>query len=161
RQMVRFWERDADVLVCTTIIESGLDVPNANTLVVDRADMLGLAQLYQLRGRVGRATERAFAYLFFPAQREMTEDAHERLFAIASLRLTARRLGITEIGTFREQVRISPVNLSDAMQVDLGERVRGATYHPAKATLNLVPERVFGVELVRWAEGRLREAVGE
>ena len=55
RQMIRFWERDADVLVCTTIIESGLDVPNANTLVVDRADLLGLAQLYQLRGRVGRA----------------------------------------------------------------------------------------------------------
>src|SRR3954470_3453587 len=64
RQMVRFWERDADVLVCTTIIESGLDVPNANTLIVDRADMLGLAQLYQLRGRVGRAAERAFAYFF-------------------------------------------------------------------------------------------------
>ena len=66
RQMMRFWDRDADVLVCTTIIESGLDVPNANTLVVDRADMLGLAQLYQLRGRVGRSGERAFAYFFFP-----------------------------------------------------------------------------------------------
>ena len=66
KRMVAFWEREADVLVCTTIIESGLDVPNANTLIVDRADMLGLAQLYQLRGRVGRAAERAFAYLFFP-----------------------------------------------------------------------------------------------
>ena len=83
REMVRFWEREADVLVCTTIIESGLDVPNANTLIVDRADMLGLAQLYQLRGRVGRAGERAFAYLFFPAQREMTEEAHARLATIA------------------------------------------------------------------------------
>src|SRR5213078_335374 len=72
-----------DVLVCTTIIESGLDVPNANTLIVDRADMLGLAQLYQLRGRVGRSSERAFAYFFFPAQREMTEEAHERLATIA------------------------------------------------------------------------------
>ena len=83
RRMVRFWERDADVLVCTTIIESGLDVPNANTLIVDRADMLGLAQLYQLRGRVGRSAERAFAYFFFPAHREMTEEAHLRLATIA------------------------------------------------------------------------------
>src|SRR5919106_1307953 len=83
RQMIRFWDRDADVLVCTTIIESGLDVPNANTLIVDRADMLGLAQLYQLRGRVGRSSERAFAYFFFPEHREMTEEAHLRLATIA------------------------------------------------------------------------------
>ena len=83
RQMIRFWERDADILVCTTIIESGLDVPNANTLVVDRADLLGLAQLYQLRGRVGRAAERAFAYFFFPEHREMTEEAHLRLATIS------------------------------------------------------------------------------
>ena len=83
RRMVRFWERDADVLLCTTIIESGLDVPNANTLIVDRADMLGLAQLYQLRGRVGRSAERAFAYFFFPEHREMTEEAHLRLATIA------------------------------------------------------------------------------
>ena len=66
QQMMRFWDREADILVCSTIIESGLDVPNANTLIVDRADLLGLAQMYQLRGRVGRSTERAFAYLFFP-----------------------------------------------------------------------------------------------
>ena len=66
--MLEFWDRSADVLVCTTIIESGLDVPSANTLVVERADRLGLAQLYQLRGRVGRSAERAFAYLFFPPQ---------------------------------------------------------------------------------------------
>ena len=84
RQMMRFWDRDADVLVCTTIIESGLDVPNANTLVVDRADMLGLAQLYQLRGRVGRSGERAFAYFFFPPVRELTEEAHERLATISA-----------------------------------------------------------------------------
>ena len=84
RQMVRFWNRDADVLVCTTIIESGLDVPNANTLVVDRADLMGLAQMYQLRGRVGRSTERAFAYFFFPPQREMTDEARERLATIST-----------------------------------------------------------------------------
>ena len=90
RQMIRFWERDADILVCTTIIESGLDVPNANTLVVDRADLLGLAQLYQLRGRVGRAAERAFAYFFFPEHREMTEEAHLRLATISSTRRSGR-----------------------------------------------------------------------
>jgi len=81
--MIEFWDRSADVLVCTTIVESGLDVPSANTLVVERADRLGLAQLYQLRGRVGRSSERAFAYLFFPIQARLTEEAHERLAAIS------------------------------------------------------------------------------
>ena len=286
QQMIRFWDRDADVLVCTTIIESGLDVPNANTLIVDRADMLGLAQLYQLRGRVGRSSERAFAYFFFPAQRAMTEEAHERLatiarhqalgsgsqiamrdleirgagnmlgaeqsghiaavgfdayarilqesvrelqgkpierqkelridlpvkafvppgwvaqealrlelyrrislagdhavlgeirdetidrygalpeqvevlFAIGSLRLTAARLGVEEVTTYRDQVRLTPVAIADAFLVDLSERISGATYHAAKGTLNLVPERIFGADLVRWVEARLREAVGE
>ncbi len=83
KEMLRFWERDADVLVCTTIIESGLDVPSANTLVVDAADRLGLAQMYQLRGRVGRSRERAFAYFFFGPQRSLTEEAHERLATIS------------------------------------------------------------------------------
>jgi transcription-repair coupling factor (superfamily II helicase) len=83
RVMLDFWDRKADVLVCTTIVESGLDVPSANTLVVERADRLGLAQLYQLRGRVGRSRERAFAYLFFPAHAHLTEEAHERLAAIS------------------------------------------------------------------------------
>ncbi len=81
--MLAFWERSADVLVSTTIIESGLDVPSANTLVVERADLLGLAQLYQLRGRVGRSAERAFAYFFFPPQSSLTDEAHARLEAIA------------------------------------------------------------------------------
>ena len=83
RRMMRFWDRDADVLVSTVIIESGLDVPNANTLVVDSSHLLGLSQMYQLRGRVGRSHERAFAYFFFPPQRELTEEAHERLTTIA------------------------------------------------------------------------------
>jgi transcription-repair coupling factor (superfamily II helicase) len=81
--MLGFWNRSADLLVCTTIIESGLDVPSANTLIVERADRLGLAQLYQLRGRVGRSPERAFAYLFFPRQAQLTVEAHERLAAIS------------------------------------------------------------------------------
>jgi transcription-repair coupling factor (superfamily II helicase) len=286
KQMMRFWDREADILVCSTIIESGLDVPNANTLVIDAAHLLGLAQLYQLRGRVGRSTERAFAYFFFPPQREMTEDAHERLgtiakyqalgsgfqialrdleirgagnvlgaeqhghiaavgfdtyarilaesvaemkgeeiapekelridlpikafvppgwiaqealrlelyrrislaadhttlaqirdetvdrygslpdqvqtlFAIASLRVTGVRLGVQEITTYREQVRLSPVDIPEALLLDLADRVWKATYHAEKRTLNLVPERVFGLDLVRWVEAWLREAIGE
>jgi transcription-repair coupling factor (superfamily II helicase) len=81
--MLGYWNGESDVLVCTTIIESGLDVPSANTLVIERADRLGLSQLYQLRGRVGRSAERAFAYLFFPKTRRMTDEAHERLAAIS------------------------------------------------------------------------------
>jgi transcription-repair coupling factor (superfamily II helicase) len=286
QEMIRFWNREADVLVCTVIIESGLDVPNANTLVVDAAHMLGLAQMYQLRGRVGRSTERAFAYLFFPLQRQMTEEAHERLatiaqhqalgsgfqiairdleirgagnilgaeqhghiavvgfdtyarilaesvaelrgqqlpgpkevridlpvkafippgwvaqealrlelyrrislagdhetldgirtetidrygalpdqvetlFAIASLRIVAQRLGVEDISTYRNQVRLTPVAIGEALQLDLDERVPGATYHSNKRTLNLAPERVFGHELVRWVEEHLREAAAD
>ncbi|HET9671210.1 MAG TPA: transcription-repair coupling factor [Actinomycetota bacterium] len=286
RQMLRFWDRDADVLVCTTIIESGLDVPNANTLIVDRADMLGLAQLYQLRGRVGRSTERAFAYFFFPPARELTEEAHERLatisrhqalgsgfkialrdleirgagnllgaeqhghiaavgfdaycrilqrsvaelqgtpieeerelridlpvkafvppgwvaqeslrlelyrrislapdhaeldrireetvdrygalppevgtlFAVAALRVTCRTLGVEEVSTWRQQVRVRPVAIPERMLLDLEERLPGATYHATKRTLNLTPDRIPGAELPAWVDARLREAVGE
>jgi transcription-repair coupling factor (superfamily II helicase) len=77
-----FWEKKHDVLVCTTIIESGIDMPTVNTLVVDRADRLGLGQLHQLRGRVGRSGQRAYAYLFHPADRVLTEAAYERLRTI-------------------------------------------------------------------------------
>ncbi|MGI9032698.1 MAG: transcription-repair coupling factor [Acidimicrobiales bacterium] len=77
-----FWEGHYDVLVCTTIIESGIDMPTVNTLVVDRADAMGLGQLHQLRGRVGRAGQRAYAYLFFPPERKLTEEAYERLKTI-------------------------------------------------------------------------------
>jgi transcription-repair coupling factor (superfamily II helicase) len=83
RVMVGFWEREYDVLVCTTIVESGLDIPNANTLIVERADLLGLAQLHQIRGRVGRGRERAYAYFLYPKDRPLTEQAHERLATIA------------------------------------------------------------------------------
>ena len=83
RIMGQFVDREHDVLVSTTIVESGLDIPNANTLIVDRADAYGLAQLHQLRGRVGRGTERGYAYFLFPPERELTETAHERLATIA------------------------------------------------------------------------------
>ena len=81
--MVGFWEKEFDVLVCTTIVESGIDIPNANTLIVERADLLGLAQLHQIRGRVGRGRERAYAYFLYPPDRPLTEHAHERLATIA------------------------------------------------------------------------------
>ncbi len=81
--MVGFWEKDYDVLVCTTIVESGLDIPNANTLIVDKADAFGLSQLHQIRGRVGRGRERAYAYFTYPPDRPLTELAHDRLATIA------------------------------------------------------------------------------
>ncbi|PWU17531.1 MAG: transcription-repair coupling factor, partial [Candidatus Rokuibacteriota bacterium] len=82
-RMLSFLRGDADVLVSTTIIESGLDIPQANTLVVERADQLGLAQLYQIRGRVGRSDLPAFAYLFYPEVSELTAEARARLSTLA------------------------------------------------------------------------------
>jgi transcription-repair coupling factor (superfamily II helicase) len=101
-----FWEGRHDVLVCTTIIESGIDMPTVNTLVVDRADLLGLGQLHQLRGRVGRAGQRAYAYLFHPRERALTEEAYERLKTIgeatelgSGFRIAMRDLEIRGAGT--------------------------------------------------------------
>ena len=79
-----FWNRDFDILVCTTIIESGIDIPNANTLIVDRADAFGLSQLHQLRGRVGRGRERAYSYFLYSPDKPLTEIAHDRLTTIAT-----------------------------------------------------------------------------
>ncbi len=81
--MLDFWEKRFDVLVCTTIVESGLDVSNANTMIIERSDTLGLSQLHQLRGRVGRSRERAYAYFLYPAEKPLTETAHERLATLA------------------------------------------------------------------------------
>jgi len=82
--VVDFWEKRFDVLVCTTIVETGLDISNANTLIVERADRLGLSQLHQLRGRVGRGRERAYSYFLYPPEVPLTETAHDRLQTIAS-----------------------------------------------------------------------------
>ena len=81
--VVDFWDKKFDVLVCTTIIETGLDISNANTLIVERSDTLGLSQLYQLRGRVGRGRERAYAYFLYPPEKPLTEQAADRLQTIA------------------------------------------------------------------------------
>jgi transcription-repair coupling factor (superfamily II helicase) len=83
KRMLAFLRGDADVLVCTSIIESGIDIPQANTLIVERADVFGLSQLYQIRGRVGRSSERAFAYLLYPSAAALTPDAANRLSALS------------------------------------------------------------------------------
>jgi transcription-repair coupling factor (superfamily II helicase) len=83
RRMLSFLRGDADVLVSTSIIESGIDIPQANTLIVERADTFGLSQLYQIRGRVGRSRERAYAYLLYPSAAALTPDAAQRLSALS------------------------------------------------------------------------------
>ncbi|MGI8904453.1 MAG: transcription-repair coupling factor [Solirubrobacteraceae bacterium] len=83
RRMLRFLRGEADVLVCTSIIESGIDIPQANTLIVERADVFGLSQLYQIRGRVGRSRERAYAYLLYPSAAALTGEAAQRLSALS------------------------------------------------------------------------------
>jgi transcription-repair coupling factor (superfamily II helicase) len=83
RRMLKFLRGDADVLVCTSIIESGIDIPQANTLIVERADIFGLSQLYQIRGRVGRSRERAYAYLLYPSAAALTPEAAQRLSALS------------------------------------------------------------------------------
>jgi transcription-repair coupling factor (superfamily II helicase) len=82
--IVDFWEKKFDVLVCTTIVETGLDISNANTLILERADLMGLSQLHQLRGRVGRGRERAYSYFLYPPERPLTETALDRLQTIAA-----------------------------------------------------------------------------
>src|ERR1041384_3450865 len=83
--MTAFYERKIDVLVSTNIVESGLDIPTANTMIVHRADMFGLSQLYQLRGRIGRAKQRAYAYLTTPPDRKLNDTATRRLEVLQSL----------------------------------------------------------------------------
>ena len=146
--MVSFANREADVLVCTTIIESGLDMPNVNTIIIDRADRFGLAQLYQLRGRVGRGDHRAYAYLLLPDNHEITETASQRIHAIleanelgSGFRIAMRDLEIRGAGNLlgadqSGQIHAVGLNLysellSQAVQ-ELDDENRGA---PSAATL--------------------------
>jgi len=82
--ILAFWEKEFDLLICTTIIESGIDIPNSNTLIVEQADKMGLSQLHQLRGRVGRGRERGYAYFLYDTEKPLTETAHDRLETIAA-----------------------------------------------------------------------------
>ena len=91
-RMLAFLRGEADVLVSTSIIESGIDIPQANTLIVDRSDVFGLSQLYQIRGRVGRSRERAYAYLLYPSAAALTQEAAQRLAALSRLHRARRRL---------------------------------------------------------------------
>jgi transcription-repair coupling factor (superfamily II helicase) len=115
--MIDFWNGDYDVMVATTIIESGLDLPKVNTLIVERADMLGLAQLYQLRGRVGRSDQRAYAYLFHPPDQSLSEDAYRRLEAIgeatdlgSGFQLAVRDLEIRGAGSILGEVQTGHIS---------------------------------------------------
>ncbi len=92
RVMSDFYHKRFNVLCCTTIIETGIDVPSANTIVIERADKFGLAQLHQLRGRVGRSHHQAYAFLLTPDERSMTPDALKRLDASGRHRIPRRRL---------------------------------------------------------------------
>ena len=107
KEMISFMEKEKDVLICTTIIETGLDLPNVNTLIVDEADKFGLSQLYQLRGRVGRSNRRAYAYLLYQPQKVLTEEAEKRLSTIreftefgSGFKIALRDLEIRGAGNF-------------------------------------------------------------
>lgn len=142
--MIDFWNRESDVMVATTIIESGLDLPTVNTLIVERADLLGLAQLYQLRGRVGRSSQRAYAYLFHPTDQSLTEDAHRRLEAVGEA---------TDLGS-GFQLALKDLEIRGAGSI-LGEVQSG---HIAAVGFDLYTELV--AEAVSEMEGRPVEDAG-
>ncbi len=146
RVMGQVWDGKVDVLVCTTIIESGLDIPAMNTLVVERADLLGLAQLYQLRGRVGRASERAYAYFFYPHEAVLTEEAHERLKTLSEFtelgsgfKIALRDLEIRGAGSLlgaEQSGHIAAVGFDLFVRM-MGEAVRELSGAPATQRLEI------------------------
>ncbi len=180
RRVLDFWEGQYDVLVCTTIIESGIDMPTVNTLVVDRADLMGLGQLHQLRGRVGRAGQRAYAYLFFPPERTLSETAYERLKTIgehtelgSGFKIAMRDLEIRGAGNLlgaNQSGHIAAVGydlyvqmVSEAVAELKGEEVR----EPAEIRIdipvvaNLPPDYVTGGEQRLEAYRRLAVVVSQ
>lgn len=144
QRMIDFWNGEYDVLVATTIIESGLDLPKVNTLVVERADLLGLAQLYQLRGRVGRSSQRAYAYLFHPHDQSLSEEVHRRLEAIGES---------TDLGS-GFQLALRDLEIRGAGSI-LGEIQSG---HIAAVGFDLYTELV--AEAVKEMEGKPIEDTG-
>lgn len=168
--MFDFWNGDYDVLVATTIIESGLDLPQVNTLIVERADRLGLAQLYQLRGRVGRSSQRAYAYLFHPPEERIGESAHRRLEAIgefsdlgSGFELAMRDLEIRGAGSILSETQsghIAAVGfdlytelVAEAVQELKGETVERKEEHDIR--IDLPVEARLPDEYVPDADGRL------
>ncbi len=142
--MTAFVRREYDVLVCTTIIGSGLDIPNANTIIVDRADMFGLGELYQIRGRVGRYKHRAFAYLLVPGDRAITVEAQHRLKALeefstlgSGFRIALRDLEIRGAGNLlgaQQSGHIETVGYETYQQL-IAEAVSELKGHPVRETL--------------------------
>jgi transcription-repair coupling factor (superfamily II helicase) len=163
-----FWQGEYDVLLCTTIIESGIDMPTVNTLVVDRADRLGLGQLHQLRGRVGRSGQRAYAYLFHPKDQSLTEEAYERLRTIgeatelgSGFKIAMRDLEIRGAGNLlgeNQSGHIAAVGydlycqmVTEAVAEMKGEEVR----EPAEIKLDVPVDASLPVEYVEKEELRL------
>ncbi|MCB9104476.1 MAG: transcription-repair coupling factor [Anaerolineales bacterium] len=159
RIMVSFVAGEFDVLVCTTIVESGLDMPNVNTIIIDRADRMGLAQLYQLRGRVGRGAVQAYAYLLTPKHHQLNADANKRLEAIAEasdlgsgFRIAMRDLEIRGAGELlgaKQHGQIAAVGfdlytrlLTQAIREISGEDPRSVTREEATAYLNPLSEGI-------------------
>ncbi|NNL14241.1 MAG: transcription-repair coupling factor [Acidimicrobiia bacterium] len=142
--MLDFWNHEYDVLVATTIIESGLDLPMVNTLIVERADLLGLAQLYQLRGRVGRSSQRAYAYLFHPPEERLTDVAYRRLEAVgehtdlgSGFELAMRDLEIRGAGSMLGEVQSGHVA---AVGFDLYTELVAEAVHELRGTKREVEE---------------------
>ncbi|MGE3835795.1 MAG: transcription-repair coupling factor [Acidimicrobiia bacterium] len=163
-----FWDRQHDVLVCTTIIESGIDMPTVNTLVVDRADRLGLGQLHQLRGRVGRAGSRAYAYLFHPRDHALSEEAYERLKTIgeatelgSGFKIAMRDLEIRGAGNLLGESQSGHIaavgyDLYVQMVTEAVAELKGETVRPpAEVKLELPVDANLPVEYVAKEELRL------
>ncbi len=141
KRMLSFLRGDAEVLVCTSIIESGIDIPQANTLIVERSDAFGLSQLYQIRGRVGRSRERAYAYLLYPSAAALTPDAAQRLSALsdytelgAGFKIAMRDLEIRGAGNLlgdEQSGHVAALGFELYMQM-LDEAVEAASEEPAE-----------------------------
>jgi transcription-repair coupling factor (superfamily II helicase) len=162
--VIDFWQGKYDVLVCTTIIESGIDMPTVNTLVVDRADLLGLGQLHQIRGRVGRSGQRAYAYLFHPVNRTLSETAYERLKTIgeatelgSGFRIAMRDLEIRGAGNLLGTVQTGHIaavgyDLYCQMVTEAVAELKGEPVpEPAEISIDLplqafLPEQYVGQE---------------
>ena len=169
RVMIDFWERRFDVLVCTTIVENGIDLPSVNTLIVDRAERLGLGQLHQLRGRVGRSGQRAYAYLFHAPAQVLSETAYERLRTIgdntalgSGFKIAMRDLEIRGAGTFlgHEQSGTSMAAVGFDLYIQLvAEAVRDASgeveIEPVELVLDVPGDAHLPVSYVEADDARL------